>query len=94
MWMVPGSYRWGDQIEFIREHMRDKEFEDFQRITAPFTPPAGAEVTAAIPQPWPMKEFVEVEDGGLMAAAGAHFPIVCRDGEPLGTPPQSDNSMT
>ena len=33
-----------------------------------------------------MKEFVDLEDGAPMAAAGEHFPLVCKDGEPLGVP--------
>jgi phytanoyl-CoA hydroxylase len=133
MWMVPGSYQWGDQIGFIREHLLDNEQENFESITAPFVPPEGARVTEAVPRSWPMrkgelsfhhslnwhgspanrsnrdrraiaihymsgetrydatgdhvmKELVEVEDGGLMSAAGVHFPVVCRGGEPV-TPP-------
>ena len=31
----------------------------------------------------PMKQFVEVADGGPMSAAGPHFPEVCKGGEPL-----------
>ena len=133
MWMVPGSYQWGDQIAFIGEHLSGKEFEDSERITAPFRPPEGAQVEEVVPQPWRMKrgelsfhhslnwhgspanqsdrdrraiaihymtgethydasgghlmkEFVEVEDGGPMSQAGAHFPIVCRDGNPVAVP--------
>ena len=133
MWMVPGSYQWGDQIAFIREHIGGKEYEDFERITAPFRPPDGAQVEEAVPRSRPMKrgelsfrhslnwhgspanksdrdrraiaihymtgethydasgdylmkEFVEVEDGGLMSEAGAHFPTVCRGGNPVPTP--------
>ena len=137
MWMVPGSYEWGDQIAFIREHLLDLELENFQSIAAPFAPPEGARVTEAVPRPWPMKrgelsfhhslnwhgspanrsnrdrraiaihymtgetrydasgdhpmkEFVEVADGDLMSAAGAHFPVVCRGGEPVPTPIKSN----
>ena len=31
----------------------------------------------------PMKQFIELEDGEPMSNAGKHFPLVCRDGEPL-----------
>ncbi len=33
-----------------------------------------------------MKRFVELENGAPMAEAGAHFPSVCRNGEPVGVP--------
>jgi ectoine hydroxylase-related dioxygenase (phytanoyl-CoA dioxygenase family) len=139
MWMVPGSYQWGDQIAFIREHLTGKEFDNFQNITAPFVPPEGAQVAEAVPRPWPMKrgelsfhhslnwhgspanqsnrdrraiaihymtgetrydasgdhlmkEFVEVADGDLMSGAGAHFPVVCRGGEPV-APPSGPNQI-
>jgi phytanoyl-CoA hydroxylase len=34
----------------------------------------------------PMKQFIEVEVGGPMLKAGSHFPIVCRDGQPVAPP--------
>ena len=33
-----------------------------------------------------MKQFVALPDDAPMAAAGRHFPVVCRDGEPVGVP--------
>jgi len=34
----------------------------------------------------PMKPFVQVKDGEPMLNAGEHFPVVVRDGEPVGVP--------
>jgi phytanoyl-CoA hydroxylase len=34
----------------------------------------------------PMKQYVEVSDGGRMAEAGPHFPIVCKGGKPVAPP--------
>ncbi len=34
----------------------------------------------------PMKQFVQLEDGEPMARAGEHFPVVCRNGQPVGVP--------
>lgn len=34
----------------------------------------------------PMKQFVQLEDGAPMALAGEHFPVVCRNGQPVGVP--------
>lgn len=33
-----------------------------------------------------MRQFIEVEVNGPMSKAGAHFPIVCRNGEPVAPP--------
>ena len=33
-----------------------------------------------------MKQFVELPDKAPMAEAGPHFPVVCRNGEPVGVP--------
>jgi len=33
-----------------------------------------------------MKRFVELPDGAPMSQAGAHFPVVCKDGEPVRMP--------
>ncbi len=33
-----------------------------------------------------MGEFIDLEDGALMSEAGAHFPRVCEDGQPLACP--------
>jgi ectoine hydroxylase-related dioxygenase (phytanoyl-CoA dioxygenase family) len=34
----------------------------------------------------PMKPYVQVDDGGSMMQAGEHFPIVCRNGNPVPMP--------
>ena len=33
-----------------------------------------------------MKQFVDLPDNAPMAEAGPHFPVVCRNGEPVGVP--------
>ena len=132
MWMVPGSHKWGNQIEFLntQEHLR--ELGDISAICG-FTPPPGAEIGDVRPRPWPvargevsfhhsltwhsspsnssarprraiaihymtgkarfvasgghlMGDFVDLEDGEPMSAAGEHFPMVCKDGKPTGPP--------
>ncbi len=130
MWMVPGSHKWGNQIDFLRTQRHLVQLEEFGDIQG-FTPPAGVEIKTVEPRPWPvekgevsfhhslswhgspfnrserprraiaihymtgearfeasgehaMKEFVELEDGAPMAGAGAHFPHVCKAGEPVG----------
>ena len=132
MWMVPGSYKWGNQIDFLRTKGHLKDLEVFEEIDG-FTPPDDAEITEVKPQPVPvkkgevsfhhslnwhgsptntsprdrraiafhymtgearfdasgghiMKDFVDLEDGAPMAEAGEHFPVVCRNGVPVGTP--------
>ncbi len=132
MWMVPGSHKWGNQIEFLRTQEHLRELEEMGDISG-FTPPPGAEIGAVRPQPRPvargevsfhhsltwhssptnasqrprraiaihymtgkarfvaagghlMGEFVDLEDGELMSAAGEHFPLVCKNGEPTGPP--------
>jgi phytanoyl-CoA hydroxylase len=54
MWMVPGSHKWGNQIEFLRTQGELKQREDFKNLTA-FQPPADAETTAVEAVPWPVK---------------------------------------
>ena len=132
MWMVPGSHRWGNQIEFLRTQRHLESLADFSALDG-FEPPDGTDVTRVRPRPWPvrrgeisfhhsltwhgsphntsgrprraiaihymtgearfdasgnhvMKQFVELPDGAPMAGAGAHFPVVCRSGEPVGAP--------
>ena len=132
MWMVPGSFKWGDQIEFLGTQSELARVDEFDNING-FVPPPGAEITGVAAQPmcvkrgeisfhhslnWhgspanksgrkrraiaihymtgesvfdaggdhPMKQFVEIADGEQMTGAGAHFPIVCRGGEPLPAP--------
>jgi ectoine hydroxylase-related dioxygenase (phytanoyl-CoA dioxygenase family) len=129
MWMVPGSHKWGNQMEFLRTQSNLKTLEDFKKL-AQFQPPADAEIkeVEVISRPvkrgavslhhsltWHgspfnestrprqavaihymtnearyvaggdhlMKQFVEMEDGAPMTEAGAHFPVVCKSGEPV-----------
>lgn len=131
MWMVPGSHKWGNQIDFLRTNGELQKLEEFSRL-AQFEAPDGAEVA---PRAWPvkkgevsfhhsltwhgspfnesarprraiaihymtgdacfdaegnhiMKQFVDLPDGAPMSGAGPHFPVVCRDGEPVGPPDQ------
>ncbi|MDA0336771.1 MAG: phytanoyl-CoA dioxygenase family protein [bacterium] len=131
MWMVPGSHKWGNQIEFLRTQGHLQTLAEFNNL-AGFEPPGGA---APTPVPWPvrrgeisfhhsltwhgspfntshrprraiaihymtgaarfdaggnhlMKQFVDLADGAPMSQAGPHFPVVCRDGEPVGVPAQ------
>jgi len=127
MWMVPGSHRWGNQIEHLRTQAQLKSLADFPKVT----PANSSQQVVARPCPvkrrevhfhhsltWhgspennsprprravaihymtsearftgrehPMKKFIEVAVGGPMLKAGPHFPIVCRNGEPV-APPQ------
>lgn len=54
MWMVPGSHRWGNQIEFLRT-LRDKvELPEFTQFPA-FEPPAGAEIRSVEARACPVK---------------------------------------
>ena len=135
MWMVPGSFKWGNQIEFLGTQAELATVDEFGNIEG-FTPPPDAKITGVAPQPmevkrgeisfhhslnWhgspantssrkrraiaihymtgesvydasgdhPMKQFVEIADGEPMNVAGPHFPIVCRDGEPVPVPSSS-----
>lgn len=54
MWMVPGSHKWGNQIEFLRTQSDLKEVGEFGGIKG-FEPPDDAEVTTVTPRPWPVK---------------------------------------
>jgi ectoine hydroxylase-related dioxygenase (phytanoyl-CoA dioxygenase family) len=50
MWMVPGSHKWGNQIEFLRTQSHLQQVSEFDQIEG-FTPPTDAEVTTVKPQP-------------------------------------------
>ena len=54
MWMVPGSHKWGNQIEFLKTQHALDQVEDFGNIEG-FTPPEHAEVQTVEPRPWPVK---------------------------------------
>ena len=51
MWMVPGSHRWGNQMDFLRTQGELTRRERFGGL-AEFEAPGGAEVAA---KPWPVK---------------------------------------
>ena len=55
MWMVPGSYKWGDQIEFLRTQGQLVLVDDFGAIDG-FTPPAGVDAAKVQPRSWPVKK--------------------------------------
>ncbi len=50
MWMVPGSHRWGNQMEFLRTQSHLQTLEEFNSL-AGFEPPDGVSPT---PVPWPV----------------------------------------
>lgn len=132
MWMVPGSHKWGNQIEFLRTQGDLSLLDNFKDLQG-FVPSTDAEIRTIEAQPRPvlcgevsfhhsltwhgspfnqsqrsrraiaihymtgearfdaggnhiMKQFVDLPDNAPMAEAGAHFPLVCRDGKPLGVP--------
>lgn len=51
MWMVPGSHKWGNQMEFLRTQSHLQTLDEFNNL-AGFEPPDGA--SAATPVPWPV----------------------------------------
>jgi len=52
MWMVPGSHKWGNQIDFLRTNGDLQKLEEFNQLNA-FEPPDGGDVTA---RAWPVKK--------------------------------------
>ena len=52
MWMVPGSHKWGNQIDFLQTHGDLQTLEEFNQLNA-FEPPDGGDVTA---RAWPVKK--------------------------------------
>lgn len=133
MWMVPGSHKWGNQIDYLRTQGHLQQLDGFAGLEG-FEPPDGSDISRVQPRAWPvrrgeisfhhsltwhgspanrsgrprraiaihymtgeacfdasgdhcMKQFVELADGAPMATAGPHFPVVFRDGEPVGAPP-------
>ncbi|MEE2659214.1 MAG: phytanoyl-CoA dioxygenase family protein [Candidatus Latescibacterota bacterium] len=55
MWLVPGSHKWGNQIEFLRTQGHLQTREDFEKIEG-FTPGDGADISDAKPEPWPVRK--------------------------------------
>lgn len=128
MWMVPGSHRWGNQMEFLASAADLKTRDEFSNLP-PFTPPPDAPVQSVTTRPCPvrrgevhfhhsliwhgspfnqstrprralaihymtseaiftgrdhlMRQFISLDDGDRMISAGEHFPVVCRNGEPI-----------
>ena len=54
MWMVPGSHKWGNQIDFLRRQDKLTGLTEFAAIET-FEPPADAEITGVHPEPWPVQ---------------------------------------
>lgn len=127
MWMVPGSHRWGDRMDYLETQGHREQLPDFGDVGEDFVSPQGAKVQAvACPvkrgevhfhhaltwhgsprnqstrprralaihfmtpetrftgEDHPMRQFISVEPGESMRDAGDHFPMLCRDGEPVG----------
>ena len=55
MWMVPGSHKWGDQMEFLRTQHHLDQLEHFDQIEG-FTPPDGSSGAGIKAVPWPVKK--------------------------------------
>ena len=53
MWMVPGSHKWGNQIEFLRTQGDLHLLENFNDLDG-FTPPEGAEIDQVQARPRPV----------------------------------------
>ena len=53
MWMVPGSHKWGNQIEYLRTQHKLELLDNFQDIQG-FEPPSDAEITSVEARPWPV----------------------------------------
>ena len=55
MWMVPGSYKWGDQMEFLRTQRQLSLVDEFGDIEG-FAAPQGVDAGTVEPRPWPVKK--------------------------------------
>ena len=56
MWMVPGSYKWGDQSGYLRSRPRGlKTVEEFPSIGEGFTPPGGEDGSEVKAVPCPVR---------------------------------------
>ena len=126
MWMVPGSHRWGNNMEHLAKHGHLRSLPEFSTI--PPVDPAQKAAARACPvkrgevhfhhsltwhgspennsarprravaihymtsearytgREHPMRQFITIPVGGQMLHAGAHFPIVCRNGQPVSPP--------
>ena len=54
MWMVPGSHKWGNQIEFLRKQGELRTLNEFKNIKG-FNPPEHAETRLVKPVAWPIR---------------------------------------
>ncbi len=54
MWMVPGSHKWGNQIEFLREQGELRTLDEFKKLKE-FNTPEEAETDSVEPVAWPVK---------------------------------------
>tara|TARA_B100000405_G_scaffold265926_1_gene203184 strand:- start:126 stop:977 length:852 start_codon:yes stop_codon:yes gene_type:complete len=54
MWMVPGSHKWGNQIEFLRKQGELRTLGEFKNLKN-FNPPDDAEIKSVEPVAWPVK---------------------------------------
>ena len=67
MWMVPGSHKWGNQIELLQNNAHAQFFD----IGKNFTPPPGAEIDGVRVVPWPVRKG-EVSFHHSMTWHGSH----------------------
>ncbi|MEE3233362.1 MAG: phytanoyl-CoA dioxygenase family protein [Candidatus Latescibacterota bacterium] len=54
MWMVPGSHKWGNQIEFLREQGELRTLDEFNKLKK-FNTPEESETNSVEPVAWPVK---------------------------------------
>lgn len=54
MWMVPGSHKWGCQIEYLMTQVYLQKLPEFTRLEG-FTPPDEAKLREVIPVPRPVR---------------------------------------
>jgi len=123
MWMVPGSHRWGNNIEHLGSQANLRTLADFPKVqgldasrpaVARACPVKRGEVHFHHSLTWhgspennstrprravaihymtsearftgrdhPMRKFIQIEVGAQMLQAGPHFPVVCRNGQPV-----------
>ena len=56
MWMIPGSHKWGNQMEFLRAKQNLKDLQEFGKANEGFNVPADSPVKEAKAIPWPVKK--------------------------------------
>ena len=55
MWMMPGSHKWGNQMDHLATKQNLKEVADFGEVGAGFVVPADSPIQEAKAIPWPVK---------------------------------------